>query len=216
MRLVVCAPQPLFAESLTHLLELRGIEVMATVGDIDAALVVLRERPADICLIDLTGEITAEQLTQLFVAVPETRYVLLVEDADQADVADVGVAVEKRARSAELLEVLKRVHARAAPDTAPGVARLPSARPRRDASDRSWLAAFLTPRERQVLTALVCGHDTVKLARSMGISPTTARCHIQSVLNKLGAHSRLEAVTVAVREGMVSPRTGEWLIDLAS
>jgi two-component system nitrate/nitrite response regulator NarL len=46
----------------------------------------------------------------------------------------------------------------------------------------------------------------------MGVSWTTARSHVQSVLSKLGAHSRLEAVTSAVRNGVVSGETGRWLL----
>ena len=62
-----------------------------------------------------------------------------------------------------------------------------------------------------MLSALVRGDDTNTLARSLGIAAATARCHIQNVLTKLGAHSRLEAATRAVRNGMVSPETGAWL-----
>jgi hypothetical protein len=39
-----------------------------------------------------------------------------------------------------------------------------------------------------------------------------ARSHVQSVLTKLGAHSRFAAVRVAVRHSMVDPRTGDWLV----
>ena len=46
---------------------------------------------------------------------------------------------------------------------------------------------FLTARERQVLAALVRGADTRQMARSLGISTTTTRCHVQSVLTKMGA-----------------------------
>ncbi len=76
------------------------------------------------------------------------------------------------------------------------------------------LAEYLSPRERQVLSALVRGKDTAALARSLSMSTNTARSHVQNVLTKLGAHSRLAAVRVAVQMGMVDPRTGEWLIDL--
>jgi len=47
---------------------------------------------------------------------------------------------------------------------------------------------------------------------ALGITANTARCHIQAVLMKLGAHSRLEAATTAVRYGMVDPQTGKWLL----
>jgi two-component system nitrate/nitrite response regulator NarL len=79
-------------------------------------------------------------------------------------------------------------------------------------NDAHRLAAYLTPREREVLSALVCGQDTKKVARSLGITATTARCHIQSLLTKMGAHSRLEVATTAVRFGIINPTTGEWLI----
>jgi two-component system nitrate/nitrite response regulator NarL len=80
------------------------------------------------------------------------------------------------------------------------------------ANDAQRLGRYLTAREREVLSALVRGDDTAKLARNLGIAAATARCHIQSVLTKMGAHSRLEVATTAVRCGMVSPESGEWLI----
>jgi two-component system nitrate/nitrite response regulator NarL len=44
------------------------------------------------------------------------------------------------------------------------------------------------------------------MARSMGVRLSTLRTHIDSVLIKLGVHSRLEAVAYAVREGIVEVR----------
>ncbi len=60
-------------------------------------------------------------------------------------------------------------------------------------------AADLTSRERQCLMMLVDGLDTVAITRHLAVSRTTARTHLQSVLTKLGVHSRLEAVSFAVR-----------------
>jgi two-component system, NarL family, nitrate/nitrite response regulator NarL len=74
------------------------------------------------------------------------------------------------------------------------------------------LARFLSQREREVLQRLVRGEDTSSLARSMGITRYTARSHIQSVLTKLGVHSRMEAATMAVRHQLVSPDDGRWLL----
>lgn len=64
-------------------------------------------------------------------------------------------------------------------------------------------AEFLTPREREALVRLVRGESTTVMARSMGVRKTTARTHVDAVLTKLGAHSRLEAVAYAVRMGIV-------------
>jgi DNA-binding NarL/FixJ family response regulator len=51
----------------------------------------------------------------------------------------------------------------------------------------------LTNRERQVLALLADGADNDTIARTLVISPQTARTHIQNILSKLGVHSRLEA-----------------------
>ncbi|HVD27795.1 MAG TPA: LuxR C-terminal-related transcriptional regulator, partial [Mycobacteriales bacterium] len=64
------------------------------------------------------------------------------------------------------------------------------------------LTRHLTRREREVLVMLVNGEATVAIAAKMGIREPTARSHIQNLLAKLGVHSRLEAVALAVRSGL--------------
>ncbi len=61
----------------------------------------------------------------------------------------------------------------------------------------------LTERERQVLAGLVVGDGNGQLARRLGISPETARTHIQHILRKLGVHSRLEAAALGRLSGVV-------------
>ena len=65
------------------------------------------------------------------------------------------------------------------------------------------LAAFLTTRERECLRLLVDGLDTTRMATALGVSPATVRTHVQSLLVKLGVHSRLEAASLAVRYRLV-------------
>ena len=55
----------------------------------------------------------------------------------------------------------------------------------------------LTWRELQTLAALMEGRSTSQIAAEFGISDTTVRTHVKSILAKLGVHSRLEAVAVA-------------------
>jgi DNA-binding CsgD family transcriptional regulator len=55
----------------------------------------------------------------------------------------------------------------------------------------------LTWRELQTLAALMEGRSTSQIADGFGISDTTVRTHVKSILAKLGVHSRLEAVAVA-------------------
>lgn len=58
-------------------------------------------------------------------------------------------------------------------------------------------ATSLTGREREVLRLIASGLTTSAIAEKLCISQTTVRNHVQHILAKLGAHSRLEAVTVA-------------------
>ena len=61
----------------------------------------------------------------------------------------------------------------------------------------------LTNRERQILAELAKGYSTAQTAASLHISPLTVRSHVKSILSKLGVHSKLEAVTFAMRHGLV-------------
>lgn len=54
-------------------------------------------------------------------------------------------------------------------------------------------------RERECLLLLVEGLDTAGIAAKLGVSAATVRTHVQSLMTKLGVHSRLEAASYAVR-----------------
>jgi len=64
-------------------------------------------------------------------------------------------------------------------------------------------AQNLTNREREVIRLLFSGSSTATIANKLGISPATARNHITKILGKLDVHSRLEAVTLALRTGVI-------------
>jgi DNA-binding NarL/FixJ family response regulator len=66
------------------------------------------------------------------------------------------------------------------------------------------LIAQLTPRERELLQLLAEGLDDAAMAERLGISLKTVRNHMVKLLNKLGVHSRLQAVVLAARHGLVS------------
>jgi DNA-binding NarL/FixJ family response regulator len=65
-------------------------------------------------------------------------------------------------------------------------------------------SSALTRRELETLTHLVSGGTSKEIASRMAVSTSTIRNTVQSILTKLGAHSKLEAVTIAVRRGLVS------------
>lgn len=62
--------------------------------------------------------------------------------------------------------------------------------------------ARLTRREREVLALLVEGGDNDVVASRLVISPETARTHIQNILGKLDVHSRLEALSLVLRNNI--------------
>lgn len=61
----------------------------------------------------------------------------------------------------------------------------------------------LTTRERGVLELLTEGKTDKEIAEVLDISPLTVHKHVSSILSKMGAHSRTEASTRALREGLV-------------
>ena len=61
----------------------------------------------------------------------------------------------------------------------------------------------LTPREREVLQRVAEGCETVEIAVDLGIAPATVQSHVKNVLAKLGVHSKVEAVRLAWRDGLV-------------
>jgi two-component system, NarL family, nitrate/nitrite response regulator NarL len=61
----------------------------------------------------------------------------------------------------------------------------------------------LTAREREVLALLAAGASNKAIARSLGVSVHTAKFHVASLTEKLGASGRLEAVAIALRTGLI-------------
>jgi DNA-binding CsgD family transcriptional regulator len=66
-------------------------------------------------------------------------------------------------------------------------------------------APTLTPRQSEVLRLLGDGLTTQQMAEKMGLATETVRNHVRGVLAQLGAQSRLEAVLVAHRYGLLEP-----------
>lgn len=87
---------------------------------------------------------------------------------------------------------------------------------RNDHIDDDLAARFaqLTEREMEVLRVLLRGAATQELAEELGISANTMRTHVQNILGKLGVHSRLGAVALALRAGLRNDNTPGALADV--
>ncbi len=64
-------------------------------------------------------------------------------------------------------------------------------------------AVMLTPREREVLALLASGASNKAIAQALDLSVHTVKFHVASLIEKLGAGSRLEAVAIAIRTGLI-------------
>ncbi|TDC78380.1 response regulator transcription factor [Actinomadura sp. 7K507] len=213
MRMIICDDHAVFAESLSLVLTDAGHSVVGVTYSPAEALPLLRARQPDVGLIDLRfpSGTALDWMPRLRAASPRTDFVVLSGFLEQ-QVLEAGVAAgvrgfaHKGQQAGDVLRVLRRVADGEV--VADQVTRRGPSRPR---SQAQQFARFLTPREREVLTRLVRGESTQALAKAMGVTRSTARSHVQSVLSKLGVHSQREAVIEAARHGLVSVETGEWL-----
>jgi two-component system, NarL family, nitrate/nitrite response regulator NarL len=210
VRLVLCDDHRLFVESLSIVLQEQGWDVLALLDRPDAAVRACVELQPDVCLLDASfdgdpkaGIAAAGEIGELS---PGTKILILSGSNDPAVIAaavSAGVAgyALKSYPVETLLSSIERVAA-GEPVMETELLRRALLYGSGRASPVAQLTRHLTQREREVLVRLVNGEATTAIAASMGIQQATARSHIQNVLAKLGVHSRLEAVALAVRSGL--------------
>ena len=129
--------------------------------------------------------------------------VLLVEDVRAAWTAGMRRAGVRAVleRDATVEEISAAITAATAGLIAlhPDVFRAPSHATALEAGERT-----LTPRELEILEMMAEGISNQVLAHRLGISTYTVKFHVASILEKLRASSRTEAVTLGVRRGLIS------------
>ncbi|HVQ27189.1 MAG TPA: response regulator transcription factor [Planctomycetota bacterium] len=188
----------------------RGLRLVSGLPDAPLARQLRALRP-DVVLLDLDGR----RLDALLAELPDPAPAALVLLADAPRRARADLAVERGlvravlprdATSGEILAAIDAVVGGLVvlhPD-ALDVARGPRARreaqPARGAADP---AQPLTAREIEVLGMLAEGLGNKAIASRLGISTHTAKFHVASILAKLGAGGRTEAVTIGMRRGLV-------------
>lgn len=204
----MCDDHRMFTDALAVALEGRGYRVVERVYSANEAAAASRHHDVDVCLIDRyfpDGD-GLEVIPDILAASPRTRVVMLSGSSDPSLAA---LALGAGASGV----VVKHYGIGAIIDAIEGVrngGHQPSRRNTQPAHRREGRSSdpirFLTGRELQVLALLVQGKPTVDIGREMGITYSTTRTHIQSLLTKLGAHSKLEAVTLAVAQEITSEK----------
>ncbi|HEY1621770.1 MAG TPA: response regulator transcription factor [Streptosporangiaceae bacterium] len=207
MRLILGDDQALFLDALATVLAQHGHEVAVVARSPQELVAHARHQRPDACLIDcnLAVDEGTQTIRRVREVSPETIVVVLSADpdAESAGVAlDAGAAgYLHQSRGVDVLvTALEKMR------SGDQVVDVPDAGPTRrlrPASHADRLADTLTGRERECLSLLVAGLDTAAMVAQMGVSRTTVRTHLQSVLTKLGVHSRLEAASFAVRHRLV-------------
>jgi two-component system, NarL family, nitrate/nitrite response regulator NarL len=212
-----------FLDALCAVLAGQGCEV-AQATTVEDTIRAVRTHQPDICLIDHhfreDGD-GIEAIGRLAAASARTKVLILSADGDsdailQAMRAGAAGFVHKTRGVSVLRRTIERVLRGEVVVEAPaGGCVQPHLTRQRDALR---LAAYLTSREWQCLKLLVEGQDTAGIVAALGVSAATVRTHVQSLLNKLGVHSRLEAAAFAVQHGLLDDtvRRGELAESYAS
>lgn len=214
--MVIIDDHRVFAELLGEVLAGRGMSVVGTFGTLGDGLVAVAAATPDLVVLDhrLPGATGASGVRALKHCSPATR-VLMLTAADERSVLleamDAGCDgfVTKRQDIAEVLAAVTAVLRGDTPVSPDMVGVLLGSRP-------APLGGDLTARESEVLQLVGAGRSNQQTARELGISVHTVRNHVQHILDKLGAHSQLEAVAIASRLGLLrsardgggSPRVG--------
>lgn len=162
------------------------------------------ERPPDVIVADIShsdGQ-AADDLMERYPGVP---LVLLGADPglDGPGVAAGPIAYLGSDADAQTLSAAVRSVAAGLIVLEPGLVTRLGIRPMPAHQDTSDIEP-LTPREREVLKLVAEGLPNKTIARELGISEHTAKFHVGSLLAKLGAGSRTEAVTIATRRGLLT------------
>ena len=208
IRILVVDDHEIFAHSLVRLLGTKPeLKVVGIAGSVSEAIVAALGYQPDVILMDFElpdgdGPQATEQIKAL---TPAVKVVMLTARTDdqslvRAIAAGCSGFVRKDDAVEKLLDAIVAAHEGetiASPvDLAPLLSQL---RP-----TQRGIGADLTPRELEILELIASGLVNKQVAQQLHLSLNTVRNHAQNVLYKLQAHSKLEAVATAVREGIIS------------
>jgi len=207
LRVLVVDDERLFAELMRVALgSATDMQVVDVVHDVAGAVAATAKLRPDVVLSDYhlpdgTGADVARSVRR---AAPDASVLVLTGDPSSTVLADVARsgAVGHLTKSRGLDEVVAAVRVAATGEilfSPSELQRLLVAEPKDVVLDEP-----LTARELEVLRLLANGSSTSAASTLLGISTATLRAHVQAILRKLGAHSRLEAVAEAARLGLIT------------
>ena len=205
---VIADDHPVFRDGLTGLLSDLGAQVLAAVGDGDAAVAAVAEHAPDVVLMDIqmpgtSGLAATERIHRDH---PGTAVLVLTMSADPATIQAALRAgalgyLLKEARPDDIEDALRAVtrgQLVVGTGAADSIQHLLGAR---------GASSFpeLTPREYEVLCLLAEGFDNATIARRLYLAEKTVRNRVTAILAKLHTRTRAEAMAKARDVGLGSP-----------
>ena len=201
IRLVIADDHPVVREGLAAMCNRRpDLTVVAEAENGEQAVaLVLTHRP-DVVLMDLRMPVLGgvDAIGAIRAEWPEARIVVMTtfdgdEDIYRALQAGARAYLLKDTPREEIVDAIRAVHAgqkRIPPEIASKLADRLTAEP-------------LTDRELGVLKQIVAGRSNKEIGAALGIAEGTVKVHVNSLLGKLGVEDRTQAVTEALRRGIV-------------
>jgi DNA-binding NarL/FixJ family response regulator len=209
-RVVVIDDHDVLASGLAH--------VMASEDDLDCVGVantleegrrLVAENAPDVLLLDqgMPDGDGVSAIPELLAVQPTMRIVVLTANSTDAILvrAIENGAAGFVAKNRSLKEVLSAVRAAASGEAVISSELLARLLPRLTGESQKRHEE-LTERERDVLVLLAEGLTNVAIAERLVVSVHTVRNHVANLSSKLGAHSKLEALSIAVRDGLLPDR----------
>lgn len=192
---------PLIREGLATVIGRESdMRVVAEAADGEQAVEQYREHQPSIVLMDLRMPIMdgVEATKAIRHEFPAARIIALTtfegdEDIYQALAAGASGYLLKDMLRTELITVIRNVHR--------GYSGIPPVIAAKVASHTPRIA--LTPREIEVLKLIADGKSNLEIAAALGRAEGTMKIHVRNILEKLGADDRTQAVTIALRRGII-------------
>lgn len=199
LRVLVIDDHRSYAEALSLAMSLEpGIESVGHAPDVSLGVqMVLADRP-DVVIIDwqLPEVDGVEGVRRILVADPRVKLVMITGHTNRGLTRLAGLAGASAVlpKESSIAEIMRCVRGAAAGEN------MVDTTTDEGVEDPT---PSLTPREAEVLYLLAKGKDTPAIANLLYLSIHTVRGYVKEVLRKLGAHSQLEAVAIARRDGLL-------------
>lgn len=210
MRILLIDDHALFRIGLQELLERRGIDVIAALGDCREGIErACKDRP-DVVLLDLrmpdmNGIEVLQELRRRHLQMPIAMLTTSREEQDVINSLQYGAQgyLLKDMEPDELITALRDIVAGNSVVAKELMGVLAKAvQGESEPSPVQDAFADLTPREREILCHLAGGQSNKLIARNLGISDGTVKLHVKAILRKLNVHSRVEAAVIAVEHNL--------------